>query len=163
MRDVARMLRAAALCAGVACCTVAVSAAEASPAPLGHSGRWITDARGRVVILHGTNMVYKLAPYYPAAAGFGEDDARFLRSIGFNTVRVGIIWKAIEPQPGVYDDAYLQQIEQTVAMLAKRGIVSLLDFHQDLYNEKFEGEGFPDWSVQDEGLPETHAGFPDNY
>jgi hypothetical protein len=33
--------------------------------PLGQAGRWITDASGRVVIVHGINMVYKLAPYYP--------------------------------------------------------------------------------------------------
>jgi endoglycosylceramidase len=131
--------------------------------PLSHAGRWITDARGRVVIVHATNMVYKLPPYYPAAAGFGSDDAAFLHRNGFNAVRVGLIWKAIEPQPGVYDDAYLEQIEATVATLARYGIVSLLDSHQDMYNEQFEGEGFPDWSVQSESLPETHEGFPNNY
>jgi endoglycosylceramidase len=137
----------------------------AAPAlPLSHAGRWITDAKGRVVILHGTNMVYKLAPYYPAAAGFDAPDAAFLHKNGFNAVRVGIIWKALEPEAGVYDDAYLQQIEQTVATLALKGIVSLLDFHQDMYNEKYQGEGFPDWAVQDEGLPnEPKVGFPDNY
>ena len=73
-----------------------------------------------------------------------------------------MIWKAIEPEPGVYDEAYLEQIERTVVALA-RGVVSLLDSHQDLYNEEFEGEGFPDWSVQDEGLEGTHEGFQDNY
>src|SRR4029077_18734655 len=132
--------------------------------PLAHAGRWITDARGRVEILHGTNMVYKLAPYYPAAAGFDASDAAFLPSVGFNAVRVGLIWKAVEPRPGVYDDAYLKQIERTVKTLAKLGIVSLLDFHQDMYNEKYQGEGFPDWSVQDDGLPnEPKDGFPNNY
>ena len=40
--------------------------ARAAPTlPLGHAGRWITDARGRVVIVHGINMVYKLAPVLP--------------------------------------------------------------------------------------------------
>src|SRR6478609_12042797 len=137
MANLTRVLRALALCAGVASCAVTTSAHAAPALPLSHAGRWITDAHGRVVILHGTNMVYKLAPYYPAAAGFDANDAAFVRSIGFNAVRVGIIWKALEPQPGIYDDAYLEQIEQTVALLAKRGIVSLLDFHQDMYNEKY--------------------------
>ena len=54
------------------------TALAAPEPPLDHQGRWITDARGRVVILHGVNMVYKRPPYYPAAAGFGADDARFL-------------------------------------------------------------------------------------
>jgi endoglycosylceramidase len=155
---------ALALCATLAGCAIPASAQAGPALPLAHAGRWITDAHGRVVVLHGTNMVYKLAPYYPAAAGFDAKDAAFLRSIGLNAVRVGVIWKALEPQPGVYDDAYLEQIEQTVALLAKRGIVSLLDFHQDMYNEKYQGEGFPDWAVQDDGLPnEPKAGFPNNY
>jgi endoglycosylceramidase len=163
-KQLAKTRCALALCAGLAGCAIPASAQAGLAVPLAHAGRWITDAHGRVVILHGTNMVYKLAPYYPAAAGFDAKDAAFLRSIGFNAVRVGIIWKAVEPQPGVYDDAYLEQIEQTVALLAQRGIVSLLDFHQDMYNEKYQGEGFPDWAVQDEGLPnEPKVGFPNNY
>ena len=49
-------------------------------------------------------------------------------------------------------------------MLAKRGIHSLIDFHQDLYNEKFTGEGWPDWAVLDDGLPaEPLIGFPGTY
>jgi endoglycosylceramidase len=146
--------------------TLAFSGAArgAAKLPLGHAGRWITDASGRVVVVHGINMVYKLPPYYPAAVGFGGDDAAFLSRIGFNAVRVGVIWKAVEPRPGVYDDSYLNQIQRTVATLARHGIFSLLDFHQDMYNERFQGEGFPDWSVQDNGLPATpKGGFPTNY
>jgi endoglycosylceramidase len=116
------------------------------------------------VIAHGINMVYKLAPYYPAAVGFGSDDAAFLKRIGFNAVRVGVIWKAVEPRPGVYDDHYLRKIASTVATLARQGIVSLLDFHQDMYNERFQGEGAPDWAIQDDGLPNSpQFGFPTNY
>jgi endoglycosylceramidase len=48
-------------------------------------------------------------------------------------------------------------------MLAAHGIVSLLDFHQDMYNEKFQGEGAPAWAVQDGGLPNPSLGFPGNY
>ena len=158
-----KTLRALLFCAGLAACTTPAPAQAAPVLPLGNAGRWITDAHGRVVVLHGTNVVYKGPPYYPPAGGFSGNDAAFLRSIGFNAVRVGVIWKAIEPEPGVYDDGYLEQIEKTVATLASYGIVSLLDSHQDLYNEEFEGEGFPDWSVQDEGLESTHEGFPDNY
>ena len=138
--------------------------ARASPVlPLGHAGRWITDASGRVVVIHGINMVYKLPPYDPAAAGFGNDDAAFLARIGFNAVRVGVIWKAVEPRPGVYDQAYLNRIAGTVTTLAHHGIVSLLDFHQDMLNQRFQGEGIPDWAVQDGGLLNPKLGFPGNY
>ena len=143
---------------------VAASGHASLVLPLSHAGRWITDARGRVVIVHGTNMVYKLAPYYPQAVGFGDADAALLQRLGFNVVRVGVIWKALEPRPGIYDDSYLAHIASTVATLARHGIVSLLDFHQDMYNERFQGEGFPDWAVQDNGLPAVpRLGFSTNY
>jgi endoglycosylceramidase len=138
------------------------STAVAAPA-IGHAGRWITDASGRVLILHGLNMVYKVPPYYPAAAGFGADDAAFLERTGFNVVRVGVIWKAVEPKPGVYNNRYLGRIAGTVRTLAEHGILSLLDFHQDMYNERFQGEGAPDWAVQDDGLSNPRNGFPINY
>ena len=117
-----------------------------------------------MVILHGLNMVYKRPPYAPDAVGFGDDDAAFLASEGYDTVRLGIIYKAVEPQPGVYDDAYLDRIKATADTLARHGIVSLLDFHQDMYNERFQGEGWPDWAVMDDGLPaQPQLGFPGNY
>jgi endoglycosylceramidase len=133
-------------------------------AQISHDGRWLTDSHGRALILHGVNMVSKRAPYVPDATGFGADDARFLARNGFNTVRLGLIYAAVEPQPGVYDDAYLDRIAKTVDELGRQGIAVLLDFHQDLYNERFQGEGWPDWAVLDDGLPaEPKNGFPRNY
>jgi len=159
------MKRLLALAALALFATTAPGAAAAGPAaPLDHAGRWTTDSQGHVVVLHGLNMVSKLPPYAPDSTGFGDDDAAFLAAEGFNTVRVGVIYKAVEPQPGVYDDAYLQRIENTVEILGRHGIYSLVDFHQDLYNERFQGEGWPDWAVQDDGLPaQPQAGFPANY
>jgi endoglycosylceramidase len=132
--------------------------------PLGHSGRWMTDARGRAVVLHGVNMVYKLPPYAPRSVGFNGPDARFLHRHGFNTVRLGLIYAGVEPKPGHYDDRYLRRIAKTERVLARNRIFSLLDFHQDLFNEKFSGEGFPAWAVLDGGLPaEPLTGFPGTY
>ena len=42
-------------------------------------------------------------------------------------------------------------------------MLSLLDSHQDLYNEVFQGEGAPLWAVKDGGLPNPQLGFPGNY
>jgi endoglycosylceramidase len=133
-------------------------------APLSHEGRWITDAKGRVVITHGVNMVYKRPPYDPGSVGFDSADAQFLAEHGFNSVRLGTIYGAVEPQPGSYDDAYLDRIAAVQRTLARQKIFSMLDFHQDLYNERFSGEGFPDWAVNDDGLPaEPLTGFPGTY
>ncbi|MGI9020919.1 MAG: cellulase family glycosylhydrolase [Solirubrobacterales bacterium] len=145
-------------------------AASATNGQLSHEGRWITDKRGRVVILHGWNLVSKVGSYRPEDTGFGANDARFLKRHGFNTIRLGVIYKALEPKaPGAdgrprYNRAYIRSIKRTQRMLARHGIYTLLDFHQDLYNERFEGEGWPDWQVLDDGVPsEPKQGFPNNY
>jgi endoglycosylceramidase len=161
-----RLIRTSAILATVAAgAALLASPSEAAPTPpFTHAGRWITDADGRVVVLHGLNMVNKLPPYYPAAIGFDSDDVKFLKNEGFNTVRLGIIHKGLEPQLGNYDDAYLARIAATAKLLADNGILPLIDFHQDMYNERFDGEGEPDWAVQDDGLPnEPSLGFPGNY
>ena len=132
--------------------------AEAADAPRpSQAGRWLLDPDGRVLVLHGVNMVNKTGNHEPGATGFGADDAAFLAEQGFTTVRLGLIWKAVEPSPGEYDDAYLESVRETTELLAAEGIWTLLDFHQDLYNERFQGEGAPDWAVQDDGLPAQPA------
>ncbi|BBY65785.1 cellulase family glycosylhydrolase [Mycolicibacterium helvum] len=131
--------------------------------PLSTSGTWVTTSDGQVVILHGVNEVYKLAPYEPSASGFNEADAQFLADNGFNVVRLGVIWAGIEPQPGVIDTAYLDSIQQTVQMLADHGIYTIIDMHQDLYSSTFYGEGAPDWASDGGGRPNKNSGFPGNY
>jgi len=87
-------------------------AAAAPIGPLGQSGRWITDARSRVVILHGEHGLQASA-YHPFAAGFDPPDARFLARAGLNGVRLGIIYAGVEPRPGSYDDRWLDRIART--------------------------------------------------
>ena len=143
---------------------LAVPAAAAPEPPLSTEGRWLVDAKGRVVITHGVNMVYKRPPYVPSRTGFGADDAAFLRRHGLNSVRLGTIYAGVEPQPGRYDDAYLDAIAETEKVLARERIFTQIDFHQDLFNERYGGEGFPEWAVMDDGVPaEPLTGFPFTY
>ena len=156
----------AVVAAGIAAASIGLAVpaqAADAPRPVQH-GRWLTDPDGRALVLHGVNMVTKAGSYAPSSTGFGADDAAFLADQGLTTVRLGLIWKAVEPSPGEYDDAYLADIKQTTELLAAEGIWVLLDFHQDLYNEKYQGEGAPDWAVQDDGRPNSpKLGFPFNY
>jgi endoglycosylceramidase len=168
LRPVVGAAAAIAVLALLASATTALAASLAQRAgpqgPLGHAGRWIVDRDGRAVILHGINMVFKRPPYAPDATGFGADDAAFLRRYGFNTIRLGLIYKGIEPQPGSYDEAYLARIARSERLLARERVFSQLDFHQDLYNERFSGEGWPDWAVLDDGVSaEPLTGFPGSY
>lgn len=147
---------------------------------------FIQDSGGRVVVLHGFNMVWKVTPYYPPSniypapygvpeskSYFDARDAQLLQEHGFNVVRLGLIWKGLEPARGVFDDRYLDRMADLVDLLRRYGIDVLLDFHQDMANEQFQGEGFPDWAIhrgvdtqagEVAPLPATNCcGFPGNY
>lgn len=142
------------------------SRASTGPVVLHREGRFLVDARGRVVLLHGVNAVWKRAPYAPpdTAAGFTARDADWIAAQGFNTVRLGVIFAGVMPRRGVVDGHYLDQVARVVDLLAARKVWVLLDFHQDLFSERFSGEGFPAWAVHDDGLPvPVDAGFPGNY
>jgi endoglycosylceramidase len=160
----AAMVIAASLSTILAACTTPRSIEDPADAILiGHSQRWLTNGEGQVVILHGLNMVYKLPPYEPASAGFGTAAASTLAGYGLDIVRLGVIYSAVEPEPGVFSGAYLNSIAGTVADLARQGIYCLLDFHQDQLSVGFGGEGFPEWSVDTDGMPEHRYIFPLGY
>ena len=143
--------------------TTVSGTANGTLSPLDPTGLMMTNSDGQVVVLHGFNEVYKLAPYTPAAEGFDEDDAEFLAANGFNVVRVGVVWGAIEPEPGVIDTAYLESIQQTVNMLADHGIYSIVDMHQDMYGPAVGGGGAPEWATQTGGARNIDFGFPFSY
>jgi endoglycosylceramidase len=134
--------------------------------PLDHAGRWLTDPDGRIVQLHGTNFVAKWPaddPMTPAEAGFGAEDAAFLAEQGFNVVRLGVVFGAVMPAPGVIDTAYVDAIAETVDQLAAEEIFVLLDVHQDGYGPLVHGNGFPAWATLTDGLPNPNVGFPAYY
>ncbi len=160
---------AALLCCSLAGCGgssgAAGSGASTATPQLRRDGSFLVDEQNRVVILHGLNAVWKLKPYAPpdTAEGFTAADADWLQAHGFNSVRLGVLFAGVMPQQGMVDANYLQQIDRAVQLLASRKIWVLLDFHEDMYNEKFFGEGFPDWAVYDDGVPLLfNAGFPGN-
>lgn len=121
-------------------------AASAQAPELGHTGRWLTDRGGRVVVLHGLDIAAKRPPYRISSMGFGPDDAQFIAGQGFTVVRLGFIPAAVFPTGrGVYDEAYLDNLEATVRLLAAAGLRVILDAHQDYWTESTGGEGFPGW------------------
>jgi endoglycosylceramidase len=130
---------------------------------LSRSGRWFVDAHGRVVLFRGINFVQKQPPFFPAAVGFDDDDARFLAARGFNFVRVGVVFEALMPQPGLIDRDYIEHLATTVSALDRRGIYVLLDFHQDGWGPAVHGNGMPAWSTLTDGLPNPSVGFPAYY
>ncbi|MDR3416003.1 MAG: cellulase family glycosylhydrolase [Nevskia sp.] len=133
---------------------------------LRRAGNWLVDGDGRVVIVHGVNAVWKRAPYVApdSVNGFTAADADWLAANGFDAVRLGVLFAGVMPQPHMVDSAYLDQVDRIVQLLAARGIYVLLDFHQDLFSERYQGEGFPDWATQPSRFDSTaRLGFPLNY
>jgi len=102
-------------------------------------------------------------PHTPEAVGFGDDDARFLAEHGFTVVRVGMNWSGLMPRPGVVDRAYVDSIQRTVRTLARHGIHSLLDMHQDGYGPLTGTDGAPDWATLTDGAPNTKVAFGPDY
>ncbi len=132
--------------------------------PIGHEGRWLTDAEGRVLLLHGVNMVNKDPPYYPAAAGFSDADAAWLAESGFRVVRVGVLATGLMPAPGAVDAGYVRHIAATVRDLAKHEVFSLIDMHQDGWGPTVGSDGFPAWmTLTGSAVNDTDAGFPFYY
>jgi endoglycosylceramidase len=96
------------------------------------------------------------------ALGLTDADAALISSLGFNVVRLGLIWKGYEPVRGVYDERYLDRLVADARLLARHHLYVLIDSHQDSFNERFGGEGFPDWAVHTDGLPSIPAVTGDN-
>ncbi len=129
------------------------------------------DSAGRTVILHGVNEVNRLKPYYPGADsnGFDERNIEFLEHHGFNVIRLGVFWQGIEPSPpkngvATYDDNYLKKVKQTIDLLAKHHIYTMIDFHEDAFSNKHGGFGSPSWAALGRGpwSNTINVGFPEN-
>jgi len=145
---------------------------DAEPPQLRREGRWLVDPQGRVVLLHGVNLVWKNAPYVPpdAPEGFHAADADWLAEHGFNSARIGVLWVGVTPDaPGVVDRDYLEAWDRVIDLLAARRIWMLFDFHQDMLGPLYQGEGVPEWVVEQVRGPLTDTlgtpslGFPFNY
>ena len=117
--------------------------------------RVMTDAFGRHVIMHGVNVVPKIAPYLPVQDKFDpkhsltDKDMDDLKAWGFNFVRLGVMWEAVERSPQTYNMTYLDQIDQLITKLGENGFHVLVDAHQDVAVRKLCGEGFPNFYATD--------------
>jgi len=132
-------------------------------------GQKFIDSYGRQVILSGINKVNK----NPNDNYLDRDSAESYRQMkewGFNVIRLGVIWDGIEPEPGIYNEQYLDEIEKRVNWAAENGLYVMLDMHQDLYGvsmsvkDPYSGDGAPEWATITDGLPH-HKGeiWSDSY
>lgn len=117
--------------------------------------RFIRDAQGRELVLHGTNFssASKSDPDRLPSWATRDDVLRLSGDWGFNFVRYLIFWDAVEPTPGDIDEAYLDAVAGYLDWLHEAGIRVVLDMHQDVYSSVFCCDGAPAWAVRDDGEP----------
>lgn len=125
-------------------------------------GTRFIDSFGRQIILSGINKVNK-----DQKMNYSDNDSAStfeqLSKWGFNVIRLGVIWDGVEPEPGKYDEKYLDKIEEKVNWAASNGIYVLLDMHQDLYSVSFS-DGAPLWATLTENQPHATGGiWSDSY
>jgi endoglycosylceramidase len=133
----------------LALAALALSCDSGPPPPYYVKDGFLRDSDGRALILHGANVsgMNKYAPYFDFQQA--PDIARMRDEWGMNGMRLVTVWAAIEPQRGVFDDAYLDQLELRVQWAQAADIVVVVDMHQDLYGEGFAkggGDGAPLWT-----------------
>jgi endoglycosylceramidase len=162
-------------------------------------GPYLTDSLGRRLSLHGVNLVGKCGggavdtkaagtPCVGPSAGprlayvlspaardpgrrFTSADAHTLARLGFNMVRLGVLWEGLEPGPSgagpnqarycaphrvgapfpvlgrddPYDPAavraYLARTDRIVAELAQAGLRVIVDMHSDVWGSAFSLAG----------------------
>ena len=119
---------------------------------------FILDNYGRYSIFHGTNVVIKLPPYLPEFDKFDpymslntEYDLETMKRLGFNNVRLGVMWESVEIQPNVFDYNYLDKVENIINVLGEHGIYTMIDAHEDVFARNFCGEGVPYFYVNEMG------------
>ena len=149
-------------------------------------GVWFRDEHGRYIIFRGVNFAgrSKLPPYLPISPLEVKELSRLdldneiqsvkpgldlLKTSGFNVARLLVSWKALEPKPNPdlndlseEGKEYLSFLNRIINELYKRNIYIILDFHQDIANEIYGGDGFPDWTiaVNEEHPKPTPTQFP---
>ena len=124
------------------------------PGQLSTSDGLILDENGRRMLLRGINTGgrSKFAPFSPFDFDGGdfqtELDAYLDRPVdwGLNVLRVPFSWDAMEPERGVIDEEWMVRYDALLDGAAERGLFTIVDFHQDVYSERYCGDGFPLWS-----------------
>lgn len=119
--------------------------------------RFLRDEDGRALVLQGINVSAraKSPPYLPVDID-PDGMVELRRRLGFNHVRLLLQWRAVEPEPGRYDDTYLDAVAERIRWAHAAGLYVILDMHQDLWGDwdpdvDGEGNGAPAWATRTDG------------
>ncbi|HEY3449429.1 MAG TPA: cellulase family glycosylhydrolase [Myxococcales bacterium] len=125
----------------------------AAPAPMTRltvDRTYLRDAHGRYVFFQGVNVAgnTKVAEFEqvgfetkatfmnrPFPLSMADEEFELLRQKGFNSVRLLVVWEAIQPDgPDTFDETYLDYLRELVIAAGRHGLYVLLDMHQDMFS-----------------------------
>ncbi len=107
----------------------------------------IKDSLGRTLILHGLNTASGAKHAVGHQPWVTEADIdREYTEFGFNAVRYLVFWGAIEPQQGVFDTLYLNEVKKRAEWYTSHKMYVIIDMHQDVFGYGVGGNGAPEWA-----------------
>ncbi len=116
-------------------------------------GMSLVDEHGRERIFYGINVCDK--------GSYSQEDKQrhfcyewqdsmleSFRNQGYNIIRLGITWEAVEPEKGKYNDEYIEAVRKMLDKCLEYGMYAYIDMHQDLYSGWGDGpgDGAPAWA-----------------
>ena len=114
------------------------------------SGMRFLDEHGRERILNGMNVVDK-KDFDEKNPGYGYSADKFpfeeFRARGFDVIRLGFTWGAMEPKPGHYNQKLIDDLCAFLDKCEEYGIYAYLDCHQDVWSPACYGDGAPRWAT----------------
>ena len=60
-----------------------------------------------------------------------------MAGMGYNTIRLGVLWAGVEPVQGQYNQTYMDKVVEIVELCEEFGIFPVLDMHQDVFNRSY--------------------------
>ncbi len=120
-------------------------------------GMRLIDEHGRERIFSGMNVVDK-KDFDNNNPGYGYSPESFpfdeFRARGYDIIRLGFTWSAMEPQPGHYNNKLIDDLCKFLDKCEEYGIYAYLDCHQDVYSSYCYGDGAPRWAtITDKYVP----------
>ncbi|MGN1169589.1 MAG: cellulase family glycosylhydrolase, partial [Acutalibacteraceae bacterium] len=118
-------------------------------------GMRIVDSHGRERIFNGINVCDK--GHYDNetkkrtySLEWTKGLAHKFKEHGFNLIRLGFTWDAVEPEPGKINEKYISFLKSVLDECEQEGIYVYLDMHQDLYSAAGipVGDGAPGWATK---------------
>ena len=131
--------------------------------------RFVLAATRAPIVMSGPNVVVKGPPYMPSVAGesvcndvvdatcqaagnctscatFNQADVDHLRNMGWNAIRLGVVWAGAQPRDeDSLDPAFVQRLHAVLDLTDRAGIHVVLDNHGDMVGSAGCGNGVPMW------------------